>query len=573
MATSHHWSHKMIALWHDLEWGPQRPAKTPGFMAVAVSVSVLVLLSGCPSAPGPSGARMESLKAKLSQIDTVRLEDRSLAKPVTADQATNAIAQDLNEPNQAAATIRLTLEEVRASSLANNLDLKVEWVDPAIAQQTLDVERSKFEAVFTGSARYDRTRDTDEVSKTTSYEVGVAKPLPTGGSIRVGVPLGDAESDTPGVDGVADAAVSVSFIHSLLRNAGSPANTHSIRVAAHEKSIVDAQTKLAAIQILAGADVAYWRLYAERRELDVRREQYKLAQDQLNHARRKVASGSAPKIEIVRAEAGLAGRLEAVITAETAVQSSERDLTRIMNRKDIPLNSRVGIIPASEPHPLGLELDREQLADEAVRNRMEMAELELNLEIDKLNVELAKNRALPDLTFDYTYTAGSEAGSLGSAFGHVTGGSVDDHSIGLAATIPLGNGAAKAQLARARLQELRDRVDRDRLVRSIRQEVYEAVSELEKNWRRILAAEQGVVAAERDYKVEQSQFRLGLRTSTEVLYAAAGLADAQLRKIYAFAEYEVAQVSLARATGTLLGYGRIQLEPFAATTLAAAREP
>jgi hypothetical protein len=34
-----------------------------------------------------------------------------------------------------------------------------------------------------------------------------------------------------------------------------------------------------------------------------------------------------------------------------------------------------------------------------------------------------------------------------------------------------------------------------------------------------------------------------------------------LRQIQAFAEYEIAQVNLARATGTLLGYGKVTLNP------------
>jgi len=71
--------------------------------------------------------------------------------------------------------------------------------------------------------------------------------------------------------------------------------------------------------------------------------------------------------------------------------------------------------------------------------------------------------------------------------------------------------------------------------------VYEAVSNLDGNWRRILAAEQGVTAAYRDYRVEQSQFQLGRRTSTDVLYAATRLADAQLSRIRAFVDYEIAR--------------------------------
>jgi outer membrane protein TolC len=91
--------------------------------------------------------------------------------------------------------------------------------------------------------------------------------------------------------------------------------------------------------------------------------------------------------------------------------------------------------------------------------------------------------------------------------------------------------------------------------------VYETARALNNSWRRILAAEKTVEAAYRDYKVEQSQFQLGIRTSTDVLDSATGLADAQLSRIRALAEYEIAQINLAKATGTLLGFSRIVLEP------------
>jgi len=521
-------------------------------------MSTLILLAGCPNPTVKSDARLEAMKPRLSQIDTVRLEDRSTTRPVTVDQATTEVIQEVNEPNAAVPAMQLTLDEVRASSLANNLDLKIERIDPAMAQASLDAERAKFEAAFVGSAQYRRSNDSNDSSRTTSLEAGITKPLSTGGSLSVGVPFSDTQSDT---DGLADAAVSVAYIQSLWRGAGTRINTQSIRIAAHEKGIVDAQTKLSAIHILANADVGYWRLYAARKELEVRREQYKLAQDQLKHARGKVASGAAPKIEIVRADAGLASRLEEVINAETSVQSAERDLRRIMNRSDMPLDATVEIIPTSEPNPLGLDLDPERLVQEALSNRMEVAEVELRLAIDQLDIELARDRTRPDVTFNYQYTAGAEGDSMGGALGHLGNTSSDGHVIGLFATIPFGHRAASARLERARLQRLRDQASQDRLRQAIRQEVYEAVSELNKDWRRILAAEQGVVAAYRDYRVEQSQFQLGQRTSTDVLYSATGLANAQLRRIYAMAEYEVARINLARATGTLLGYDRIRLEP------------
>jgi outer membrane protein len=537
----------MSTLWQDIRYG-----------FWVFTVLVVLIFTGCTTSSLKEEITNKTLKDKLDKIDTVQLIDHSSKPPVTIEQATEQIAKQVTEPNESRKTITLSLEQVRMYALENYLDLKVELVNPSIAQSAFDEEQAKFESAFFGSTDFQRTEavGTDSVSKIFSSEVGVQKPLPTGGSIRVGLPFSDYDSDS---GGLAEAAASFSYIQSLLRDAGSRINTQSIRIAGHEWNVISAKTKLEAIYLLANADIAYWHLYAARKELNVRREQYKLAQNQLNHARKKVAAGSAPKIEIVRAEAGLASRLEAVINAETAVKSRVRDLQRIMNRNDIPLGTTVDIMTLTEPNPLGLELDEKALAEQALANRMEMIELEQLLTIDDLNIELARNATLPDLTLNYTYTARNQNSNLGGALDNLVGNTFDDHSIGLSVVIPLGNEAAKARLRGARLTRIQNLAKRDRLQQLVRQDVYEAVSEIDNNWRRILAAEQGVVAAERDYKAEQSQFQLGRRTSTDVLFAVTRLADAQLSKIRAFVDYEIAQINLARATGTLLGHGQIRI--------------
>ena len=523
-------------------------------------VAVLFLICGCSTPPDDNRVTPAPLAAKLSTIDAVQLADQSVAPPLTIEEATAQMALDANEPNTPQATMELTLEKVRAAVLANNLDLKVELVNPSIARRALDAERAKFESAFYGAASFSSTDDLETPTTAQSFgaEVGIDKPLPTGGVVSVGLPFSTSDATD---DGVADAAVSVSYIQSLWRGAGTRINTQSIRIAGHRYNITSAQTKLTAIYLLANADVTYWRLYAARKELDVRREQYKLAQDQLTHAHKKVAAGSAPKIEIVRAEAGLASRLESVINAETAVQDWARELRRLMSDDSMPLESSTDMIPVTEPNPLGLDLDEHQLIEQALANRMDMVQLEQTLTLDDLDIELARDALRPNVTLNYTYSARGRNDTVAEAFSRLTSDAADAHSIGLSATIPLGNRAAKARLQSARLARVQDLAARERLEQVVRQDVYEAASDLDRNWRRILAAEQGVTAALRDYEVEQSQFQLGRRTSTDVLYAATRLADAQLSRIRAFADYEIAQINLARATGTLLGYNQVTLDP------------
>lgn len=534
------------------------PWRFTTLVRAALGSVVLACLVGCGNPSSRKTHLNDVLMDKLVTIDTVQLADHSVRPPVTVEEAAEGLAQQVVEPNVAHETLELTLEEVRLAALANNLDLKVELIDPAIAERSVDAERAKFESVFFGSADYahNEASETDDTFRRWASQVGVRKPLPTGGAVSFGMPLSATDPD-----GLALAAASVSYVQSLMRGAGTRINMQSIRIAEHEWNIVSAQTKLAAIRLLGQADAAYWRLYAAIKDLEVRREQYWLAQNQLSHAEKKVAAGSSPRIEIVRAEAGLASRMEGVINAETAVQTYRRDLLRIMNRSDIPFEAIIDIMPRTDPNPVGLDLDEKQLAERALALRMEMFQLEQYLKIDDLSIEQARDAMRPDLTLHYTYTAQSDAETLGGALENLAGDTYDDHAIGLSWTIPLGNKAARARLQRARLAKIQDRVESDRLRQIIRQEVYEAVSQLERNWRRILATEQGVVAAYRDYRVEQSQFQLGARTSTDVLFSAGRLAEAQLSQIRAFADYEIAQVYLAQATGTLLGHGHVLLQP------------
>ncbi len=524
---------------------------------------LFVILGGIGCGAPEVGIRpqLQARAAKLNTIDAVQLTEQSKSKPVTIEQATEESAKQAAEPNQVRSTMSLTLEEVRAAALANNLELQVALIDPAIAQQEVDVERARFESTFFGSADYVRNTafDANGVESTRStrfYEAGIVTPLQTGGSITARLPVDD-------LGGVSEAAASVAFTQSLLRGAGTRINTDPIRIAVYGKHLADARTKQTAINILTFADIVYWQLYAARKALDVNREQYKLAQNQLDFARRKVEAGSAPKIEIVRAEAGLASRLDAVISSETAVRDLERVLRRIMNRKDMPMNSNVGILTATAPEPRGLDLDAEALVAAAMENRVELLSNDLSLAIDDLQIDQARNNLLPDATLNYAYAAGGVSRTTGRALGDIFDRPSQDHVVSLSVDIPLGNLAAEARLRQARLTRIQTQLGREQVAQIIRQEVYDALDALQQNWRRILAAEQGVARAYRQYEVEQSQFQLGQRTSKDVLLAAEALAGEQSRRISAFADYEIAQVNLARATGTLLGHSGVQLEPAA----------
>ncbi len=532
---------------------------------LAIGTLSLLLAGGCS---GPFFRPEDEIAGpsieRLHQIDTLRLEDHSRAAPQ---------ADEPGAPEESVRPVRPTadvsLADVRAAALANNLDMKVELVNPSIAQAGVDAEEAKFEATFVASARQTHSDQAVEFATESSqadvsrFNLGVNIPLRTGGRLNVDFPFGRSDTDNPFsvLNPAFDAVVGFSISQPLLRGAGIRVNTDSIKIARYERKISDAQTKLEVIRVLANTDRAYWLVYAARQQLDVRQQQYELAMEQLRQARRRVEAGTSPDIEITRAESGAASRLEDIIVAETVLLRRQRDLKRIMNRPDLPLDETTVLVTTTVPAPVYMNLDPLSLGEYAVGNRMEMLELELQLAIDATNIDLEKNAALPLFTLDYGYNINGLASSFGGAFEQIGDSQFTGWTVALAAEIPIGNEAAKARVHRAILARLQRLSTRDLRRLAILQEVYNALDLLNQEWQRILAARQSVILAGRTYEGEKRQFDVGLRTSTDVLDAAARLADAQSSEVQALADYEIARVDIAFGTGTLLGYGQVRFEP------------
>lgn len=543
-------------------------AFAPGIRIVA-ALTLAVFASGCGDPLQRDKPLVQVDPRQLQDIQPVDLASESRTPPVTVEQAANESIAKLVEPKPPPATMEFSIAEVRADALANNLDLKVAVYDPTIAGETLDVERAKFESVFFASANR-AVRDTPVALETEGssvkfdqFDAGVRIPLQTGGTVTVDVPFSTTDTNNPfsTLNPSYDASLQFSISQPLLRGAWDDATLYSIRVARYQSYQADARTRLEAIRILANADRAYWRLYAAQRELIVRQQQYELAMNQLAQARRKVTAGESAEIEITRAQSGVASRLERIIIAESTVKRFRRDLKRIVNRADLPLDGPTAIIITTEPTPLDLDLDPQALATVAVANRMEMLELELQLAIDSSTIKFEKNAALPLVVLDYTYGINGLGSSFGQAFRQVGDFSFEDHVFGVRGEIPIGNEAAKSRVNRAILQRLQRLATKEQRATAIRQEVFDALDQLDQNWQRILAARQESILAGRTLEGEQRQFDVGLRTSTDVLDAAARLADAQSNEILALADYQIAQIDIAFATGTLLGSTHVVWEP------------
>lgn len=542
--------------------------------AFAVALIAAAGAAGCsnPFASRPGDYGRPIPRDRIRAVDTLALDERPATPAETLEQEANEARVRRSPPNrfEGLDVAQLSLPEVRAMTLTNNLDLRVALIDPTIANERVTQEEAAFEAVAFSNLRTSRfetpttTTTTASRAETIDFDAGVRVPLRTGGEITVRLPVTRTDRDLPGFSTLnpsAEADLELSISQPLLRNAGRWTNTHRIRIAALNEGISESRTKLEVIRQVAAADRAYWRLFAIRKALEVTQQQFELARDQLEQAERRVRAGDAANIEVVRAEEGLARRLEAIIIAENDVLRQQRELKRLVNQDGLEIENPIVLLPVTDPDPVPYELPSAELLDMALANRMELLELELQLAIDESVIAFERNQALPLFTVDYIYRINGLDRDIGGAFGLLSDADFTDWSLGLRAEVPIGNEAAKARVAEAVLARLQRLSTREARRLAIEQEVLDAVDQLSSGWQRILAARQTTILSTRTLRSEQSQFRAGANTSNDVLDAATRLAEAQLDEIRAVTEYQIAQVDLAVATGTLLGASRVEWFP------------
>lgn len=543
-----------------------------GVAAITTLLLAVISLPGCQDDLGTGGTgELIFPRPGFQEVRSIDLH-RSVATTAPTSQPVPS-----TQPSSAAALpdVTLTIEECRRTALANNLDLRVTLFNPTIAHAALTAAEAQFEAVFFTNLNASSARNAavpgiavlpgvpvassaagpriDEVIP----DGGLQIPLRTGGSVRIDMPSPVFHEQATGSKNVWTPDPNVTITQPLLQGAGLYVNTQGIRIAFYETQRAMAQTKLVVIRVLADVDRAYWRLYAARQEERVRKAAYDSAVAQLDRARREAKAGTVADVDVVRAESGVADDVEAVITAENDIRQAQRDLKRMLNDPSLPLDAPTIIVTGTRPAVFPYDVDPERLTAAALRQRMEIVDLELQIAEQTASVRVARNGLLPLLNLSYTYGVTGLGSTAGRAFSQGWVKNADSHQFGLQLLVPIGNEAARSKLRQAMLTRMQTLVTREQQALQIREDIATASDTLRTDWERIVAARERTALSSRTLDVEVRQFKLGLRTSTDVLIAQSDLASAELAEVSAVSDYQIAQVDIAFATGTLLGASHV----------------
>src|SRR3990167_7227916 len=294
--------------------------------------------------------------------------------------------------------LSLSLKDSIVYALRNNFDIEISKLTSNIKDYEITVQKSKYDPTLEleGTIENDETPINSKLVgglETTSINPFIEKGKTANAVIQSLIPTGATVSLeynifrdflnpspfsllNPSYENYVEAKIT----QPLLKGAGWFYNRSLTYIARNNKKISLAQFKSKAIEVSDTVQVAYWNLVKAIEDLKVANKSKERAEDLLKKNKIQVETGTLAPIEIIDAEAGVASRVEAIISAENAVKDKEDELKKIMNFADTDIISDAAVVPTDKPDFEPKRVELKETIKIAMRKRPELLELQLKTE-------------------------------------------------------------------------------------------------------------------------------------------------------------------------------------------------
>lgn len=468
--------------------------------------------------------------------------------------------------------IRLSLDEAIRMALESNQDILISEFEPLRAEADIRSAWGEFDPVASASATYNESTTslsaqsvvfggiaaTDSFS--TNTELSVGGVLPWGTQYNVALNIDKEESTFNRFIEEFSGGASVTLTQPLLRGLGLGTNLARVRISRFNEEIAISQLRLTLLNVVADVIRAYWDVVGAIETLRVRRESLANAERLLDINEKRLEIGTAARIDVLQAKAGLATRSSDVITARVALADAEDRLKQLLDMREGDLFSPAQVVPVDRPNVVQVDLDESRSMELARKYRPEITSQELEILSSEADQRRARNDLLPQLDASVTYFQGARDHKLRQVLRGIQNNDDDSLTVSLQGSIPLGNRAARGAYQRAKLttrlaeQRLKKaRLDVDFAVRASIRSVNASQALVESNQQARLLQEANVAA-------EEEKLRLGTTTSQNVLDIEEDLIAAETAEVQATIDYEKALIDLQVAEGTLLSNLGIEFE-------------
>jgi outer membrane protein TolC len=494
--------------------------------------------------------------------------------------------------------LELSLRSYLELVMANNTDMQVQRLSIETQRNAITRAFAPFDPSLLATFQSQRTKtQTGDVLSGAEVLSQLSQParfsysqrLQTGTLLNVGFFASKTASNSAfaSFNPLLNTQLALDFQQPLLRGRGTYVQRLPIMIARSryrqsEYSMHDQITRL-----LVQAENAYWQLVLERESLRVQEEALKLNEAFLKRNERELELGAISPLDIFNPQAQYESAKIQVSQARYRVIQAEDALRRQIGADLDPRYQRMPIEP-TEPvaAPASItDFDREALVQTALRLRPDLKAQLQALDIDDLQLKSAQNQLRPDLSITGAYTSTGrggifyERGNVFTEFGErqsqiirtVPGGFGDSlnqlfgfgfpvYSFGLRLQLPLRDRAAAANLADATVSKRLDALRARSLEQNIRQEVLNAITQVESSRASIDIAKVQLDLAQKALDAENRKYELGTTTAFFVLDAQQRLVQAQAQLVNQTVTHRRNLLTLLQRTGELPDERGVQIQ-------------
>jgi len=412
---------------------------------------------------------------------------------------------------------------------------------------------------------------------------GVSQAFATGASISFEFNNARQTSNSPFniLAPILNASYRLSFHQPLLAGFGLGPNLRYLRIAKNNKKISDIAFKDQVMATVTQIENIYWDLVNSYEQAQVNEQSLAFAQRSLDNAKKQLQLESVPAMDVMRAEAEVSKRDQDLTVARTSLQLQELLMKNALTKSlDDPLLESMPVVPVDRLEPAQAPpapQSVQELIAQALRERPELAESDVDLVNRQISRKAARNALLPSLSLVGFYGGSGLAGPLNplsdvpgvtssvptnfaGALANAFNNSAPDYYVGFNLNIPLRNRVAKADQYRSELEYRQAELRREQLRKQIRIEVRNAEYALEQSAARVDAARKARDLAQRSFEIMQKEHDLGAGSTFQTMTAQRDLSLAELDLAAAMTVYEKAKVELDRATGNTLEHNGILIQ-------------
>jgi outer membrane protein TolC len=414
---------------------------------------------------------------------------------------------------------------------------------------------------------------------------GVAQAFPTGSSFSFEFNNNRQTTNSPfnNLSPVLGSMYRISFQQQLLSGFGFGPNLRYLRIAKNDKKISDIGFKDQVMATVTQVENIYWDLVDAYEQAQVNEQSVAFAQQSLDNAKKQLQLQSIPAMDVMRAEAEVSKRDQDLTVARTSLQLQELLMKNALTKSlDDPVLESVNVVPtdrAQTAAPPAANQSVQALIDQALRDRPELQESDIDLINRQISGKAARNALLPSLSLVAFYGGSGLAGPLnpvynipgvpnvstvptdfGGALANSFNNTAPDYYVGFNLNIPIRNRVAKADQYRSELEYRQAELRREELRKQIRIEVRNAEYALEQTAARVDAARKARDLAQRTFEITQKEQTLGAGSTYQTMTAQRDLALGELDLVTAMTVNEKAKVELDRATASTLEHNGIEIQ-------------